>query len=149
MIADEVINPCVLGLDTIDKDILELFPVVDPEFRPFGHRVLVQVRRVVNKTASGIILSTGAKQEEHYNGQTAKIIDMGPLAFRMRNTGEAWPGGVWGAIGDYVKVPRWGGDRWTVELQDGFEPVMFLTLADSDILGAYTGDIRKVRSHLL
>lgn len=145
----EVINPYGQGLDVSDKEIAELFPDVDIGFRPFGHRVVVQVRRVVEKTQSGIILSLGTKESEAYNGQTAKIIAMGPLAFRMRSTGEPWPEGVWGKVGDYVKVPRWGGDRWTVDLEDGLSPVMFATLADGDIIGAYTGDIRKVRSHLL
>lgn len=149
MTTPDVINPYGQGLDQSDKDILELFPVVDPEFRPYGHRVVVQIRRVINKTQSGIILSVGAKTEEQYNAQIARIIAMGPLAFRMRSTGEPWPEGVWGKVGDYVKVPRWGGDRWTTDLEDGLDPVMFLTLADSDIIGAYTGDIRKVRSHLL
>lgn len=149
MSAGEVINPYGTGLDVSDKDILELFPVVDPEFRPYGHRVVVQVRRVVNKTKSGIILSTSAKETEIYNSQVGKIIAMGPLAFRMRSTGEPWPEGVWGKVGDYVKVPRWGGDRWTIGLNDGLEPVMLATLADSDLIGEYTGDILKVRSYLL
>lgn len=149
MSAGEVINPYGQGLDVSDKDIAELFPTVDPEFRPFGHRVVVQIRRVVNKTKSGIILAASAKETEIYNSQVGKIIAMGPLAFRMRSTGEAWPEGVWGKVGDYVKVPRWGGDRWTVDLEDGLEPVMLATLADSDLIGEYTGDILKVRSYLL
>lgn len=144
----EVINPYGQGLDVSDKTIEEMFPDVDIGFRPFGHRVVVQIRRVVNKTSSGIILSTGAKDEEAYNGQVAKLIAVGPLAFKKRTTGEEWPEGIWAKPGDYVKVPRWGGDRWTVDLKDALEPVMLAILSDADLIGAYTGDVRKVRSHL-
>ena len=146
--AGEVINPYGQGLDVSDKSVDEMFPTIDPEFTPFGHRVVVQIRRVVNKTNSGIILSTGTKDEEIYNGQVAKLLLVGPLAFKKRTTGEEWPEGTWAKPGDYVKVPRWGGDRWTVDLRDGLEPVMLAILSDADLIGAYTGDVSKVRSHL-
>lgn len=144
----EVINPYGQGLDVSDKSIEEMFPQIDPEFTPFGHRVVVQIRRVVNKTSSGIILSTATKESEAYNGQIAKLISVGPLAFKKRTTGEEWPEGTWAKPGDFVKVPRWGGDRWTVDLGDGLEPVMLAILSDADLIGAYTGDVTKVRSHL-
>lgn len=146
--AGEVINPYGQGLSVEHKSVEEMFPNIDPEFSPFGHRVVVQIRRVVNKTSSGIILSTGAKEEEIYNGQVAKLIAVGPLAFKKRTTGEEWPEGVWASVGQFVKVPRWGGDRWTVDLRDGLEPVMLAILSDADLIGAYTGDVTKVRSHL-
>jgi len=148
MSAGEVVNPYGQGLDVSDKSIDEMFPTIDPEFTPFGHRVVVQIRRVVNKTSSGIILSTGTKETEAYNGQVAKLISVGPLAFKKRTTGEEWPEGTWARPGDFVKVPRWGGDRWTVDLRDGLEPVMLAILSDADLIGAYTGDVTKVRSHL-
>ena len=142
--AGEVINPYGQGLDVSDKSVDEMFPTIDPE----GRRGVGQSRRVVNKTSSGIILSTGTKDEEIYNGQVAKLLLVGPLAFKKRNTGEEWPEGTWAKPGDYVKVPRWGGDRWTVDLRDGLEPVMLAILSDADLIGAYTGDVSKVRSHL-
>lgn len=144
-----VINPYGQGLDVSDRALDEMFPNIDPEFKPFGHRVIVQIRRVVAKTSSGIILSTGTKEAEAYNGQIAKLIAVGPLAFKNRGTGEPWPEGVWAAPGDFVKVPRWGGDRWSVDLHDGLDPIMLAVLSDGDLIGAYTGDVRKVRSHLL
>ena len=148
MSAGEVVNPYGRGLDVSDKSLDEMFPTIDLGFRPFGHRVVVQIRRVVNKTSSGIILSTGSKEEEAYNGQVAKLVAVGPLAFKKRTTGEEWPEGIWATVGMYVKVPRWGGDRWTVDLADGLEPVMLAILSDADLIGAYTGDVSKVRSHL-
>lgn len=146
--AGSVINPYGQGLSVDHKSVDAMFPPIDIGFRPFGHRVVVQIRRVVAKTKSGIILSSGAKDEEIYNGQVAKVVAIGPLAFKKRTTGEEWPEGVWAAVGDFVKVPRWGGDRWTVDLEDGDEPVMLAILSDADLIGAYTGDVSKVRSHL-
>lgn len=144
-----VINPHAMGLDVSDKSIEEMFPYIDPEFSPFGHRVLVQVRRVVNKTKSGIILAKESKEAEAYNNTIGKVLSVGPLAFKKRTTGEEWPEGVWAKPGDYVKIPRYGGDRWVVDLNDSLEPVHIVLFSDSDLLGAYTGDISKVRSHLV
>lgn len=144
-----VINPYGQGLDVSDRDIAEMFPAIDPEFKPFGHRVIVQIRRVVSKTSSGIILSSGTRDAEAYNGQLGVLVAVGPLAFKNRGTGEPWPEGVWAKTGDYVKVPRWGGDRWTIDLHDGLDPVMLAVMSDGDLIGSYTGDVRKVRSHLM
>lgn len=149
MAEGSVINPYGAGLDISDKTIAEMFPDIDPEFTPFGHRVIVQVRRVVAKTSSGIILARETKETEAYNNTVAKLIAVGPLAFKNRTTGEAWPEGVWAKVGDYVKVSRWGGERWSVDMDDGLEPVMLVILSDADLIGTYTGDVRKVRSHLV
>ena len=146
--AGSVINPYGQGLSVEDKSIEEMFPTIDPEFKPFGHRVVVQVRRVVSKTSSGIILAKETREGEAYNGQVAKLIAAGPLAFKNRTTGEPWPEGVWAKVGDYCKISRWGGDRWTVDLNDGMEPILLAVLSDTDLIGAYTGDVLKVRSHL-
>ena len=144
-----VVNPYGQGLDVSDKEMSEMFPKIDPEFRPFGHRVIIQIRRVVAKTSSGIILATETKQNEAYNNTVGLLVDAGPLAFKNRTTGEPWPEGVWAKPGDFVKVPRYGGDRWSVDMGDGLEPVMLAILSDADLIGAYTGDVRKVRSHLV
>jgi len=144
-----VVNPYGRGFDVSDRDIAEMFPEIDPEFAPFGHRVVVQVRRVVSKTSSGIILAQETKDTESYNNTIGKLIAVGPLAFKNRGTGEPWPEGVWAKIGDFVKVSRYGGDRWTVDLRDGLEPISLVIFSDSDLIGAYTGDIRKVRAHMV
>lgn len=147
--AGEVVNPYGQGLSVEDKNLDEMFPKIDPEFDPFGHRVVVQVRRVVSKTSSGIILAKETRETEAYNTQIALLVKAGPLAFKNRTTGEPWPEGVWAEVGDYVKVSRWGGERWTVDLDDGLEPVMMAVLSDGDLIGKYTGDVRKVRSHMV
>ena len=144
-----VINPYGQGLDVSDKTLDEMFPALDPEFKPFGSRVVVQLRRVVSKTASGIILAKDTKETEAYNSTIAKLVAVGPLAFKNRSSGESWAEGQWAEVGDYVKVSRWGGERWSVDLNDGLEPVMLAILGDHELIGAYTGDVRKVRAHVV
>lgn len=144
-----VINPYGQGLDVSDKSLDEMFPNVDPEFAPYGHRVVVQIRRVVSKTSGGIILARDTKETEAYNNTVAKLIAVGPLAFKNRTTAEPWPEGVWAEVGDFVRVSRYGGERWTVDLNDGLEPIVLAILGDSDLIGKYTGDVRKVRAHMV
>lgn len=144
----EVINPYGQGLDVSDRELDELFPKIDIEFEPFGHRVVVQIRRVVAKSKGGIILAAETKANESYNNCIGRLISVGPLAFKDRKTAQPWPEGVWAGLGDYVKVNRYGGDRWSIDLEDGLEPIAFAMVADSDLIGKYTGDVRKVRAHL-
>lgn len=142
-----VVSPYSTGLDATGHSLDDLFPSVDPQFEPFGHRVLVQMRRVFNQTRSGIVLVEETKQNEAYNIQVAKVVKVGPLAFKKRDTGEAWPEGIWAAPGDFVKIHRYGGDDWSVEMKEG-EPVRFRLLTDSDLLGAFTGDPLGVKAYI-
>jgi co-chaperonin GroES (HSP10) len=92
--------------------IEEAFPVVDPGEAPVGNMVLMQIRTPKSKTNGGIILSTDARQTEIDNTQVAKVIAIGPLAFHNRSTGEPWPEGAWAKVGDFVRVPKYQGDRF-------------------------------------
>jgi co-chaperonin GroES (HSP10) len=85
---------------TYERMLEEAFPVADPGVQPFGSRVLVQIRNPQEKTTGGIILSTDTKETEKWNTQAAKVISIGPLAFRNRNTMEHWPEGNWCEAGD-------------------------------------------------
>lgn len=138
------------GMDVSHEEVDRLFPTIDPEFVPFGHRVLVQLRRTVKTTRSGIILVEDTKQTEAWNIQVARLIACGPLAFKNRQTAEPWPEGEWAKIGDFVKVPRYGGDRMSFDMKDkdGGEPVVIVMFADSDLLGRYTGDPTKIKAYL-
>lgn len=142
------VAPYSTGIDVSDRELAELFPAVNPEFRPFGTRVVVQLRRTVNKTKSGIVLVANTKETEAWNIQVGRIVSVGPLAFKKRDTAEPWPEGIWATVGDFVKVPRWGGDRWSIEMTDGGEPVAIVLVNDSDLIGAYTGDPLKIKAYL-
>lgn len=136
------------SLDASHQGLAEAFPAVDPQFKPFGTKVVVQIRRTITKSKGGIILGTETKETEAWNTQIGKVVAAGPLAFKDRATGKPWPEGVWANIGDYVRFQRHVGDRLAVPLDDGNPPVVFLILNDNDLTGAYTGDPLKVRAFI-
>ena len=128
----------------------EAFPVVDSGCAPLGGRVLVQFKQTPKKTtASGIILVEETKETEKWNTQVCKVIKLGALAYRNRDTLELWAEGVWAAVGDYVRVPRWGGDRWEVPLgEDDKECALFAIFNDNEVISKVTGDPLKVKAFL-
>ena len=123
----------------MSEALIEAFPSAEPGIIPFGSRVLVQIRSPKTKTASGIILDNGSRDTEKWNTQVAKVINVGALAFKNRNSMEPWPEGSWCKAGDYVRVAKYGGDRWEVPLENG-ESALFVIFNDLDILGDVTGD---------
>jgi co-chaperonin GroES (HSP10) len=123
------------------------FPAVDAGIQPFGSRVLVQIRNPREVTQSGIILTRDTKDTDKWNTTTAKVISVGPLAFKNRNTMAAWPEGDWCAPGEYVRVPKYGGDRWEVAKSDS-EVGLFVILNDLDIIGRVTGDPLAIRAFI-
>jgi co-chaperonin GroES (HSP10) len=117
----------------------EAFPEADPGVQPFGSRVLVQIRNPKQRTASGIILDSGSRDTEKWNTQAAKVVSVGPLAFKNRNSLEPWPEGNWCTAGEFVRVPKYGGDRWENILPNG-DSALFVIFNDLDIIGRVTGD---------
>jgi co-chaperonin GroES (HSP10) len=132
----------------ISEDALaEAFPAVDAGVQPFGSRVLVQIRTPRKVTRGGIILSSETQDTEKWNTQVAKVISVGPLAFKNRNTQEAWPEGDWCKAGDFVRVPKYGGDRWEVPITRD-NSAMFVIFNDLDIIGQVTGDPLAVKAFI-
>jgi co-chaperonin GroES (HSP10) len=125
----------------------EAFPTADPGITPFGSRVLVQIRTPRTKTASGIIIDNGSRDTEKWNTQVARVVSVGALAFKNRNTMDPWPEGSWCTPGDYVRVPKYGGDRWEVPLSNG-ESALFVIFNDLDIIGQVTGDPLAIRAFI-
>ena len=120
------------------------FPEVNSGQSPFGGRVVVQLRRI-KKTATGsrIILVSETKESEKWQNMIGKVVAIGPLAFKNRETMASWPEGSWAQLGDYVRVPKWGGDRWerTVPSENGSEdPVLFMTINDHELIAKVTDD---------
>ncbi len=125
----------------------DAFPTVDPGVQPFGSRVLLQIRRAKTKTKGGILLAGETRDTEMWNTQVAKVVSTGPLAFHNRNTMEPWPEGAWVSVGDYVRAPKYGGDRWSVRIEDG-EEIIFVIFNDLDLLGKITGDPLAIKAFL-
>ena len=132
---------------TYENAIAEAFPTADAGVQPFGSRVLVQIRTPKTKTASGIIIDNGSRDTEKWNTQVAKVVSHGPVAYRNRNTLEPWPEGGWAHPGDYVRVPKYGGDRWEVPLPDGSN-ALFVIFNDLDIIGRVEGDPLAIRAFI-
>ena len=132
---------------TYEDALGEAFPAAQAGIQPFGSRVLVQIRSPKQKTASGIILDTGTKDTEKWNTQVAKVITVGPLAFKNRTSMEPWPEGAWCKEGEYVRVAKYGGDRWEVNLPSG-ESALFVIFNDLDIIGSVIGDPLSIRAFI-
>jgi co-chaperonin GroES (HSP10) len=127
-----------------EAELAWAFPSVDPGALPLGGRILVQLRRTKKKTTSaGIILVEETKETEKWQNMVAKVIAIGPIAFKHRDTMQPWPEGTWVQVGDYIRVPKWGGDRWEVKVpneDDLEEPALFMVLNDHEAIAKVTGN---------
>lgn len=139
------------------EQIAEAFPPVDPCHKPYGSRVIVQIRSP--KTTTGRIqLPDDAIESEKWNTQIGVVRATGPGAFRNRGTGELWPEGEWCKIGDFVRIPKFNQDRWEVAYEAdhdapalGYEKkrlVLFVCVNDLDVLSGVTGNPLGVKSYI-
>lgn len=127
-------------------DLQEAFPVVDPGAVPLGARVLVQMRLPKRKmTSSGIILAAETVDTEKAQNPIGKVVAIGPLAFKKRDTMESWPEGSWVEVGDYVRVPRWTGDRWEVPVSQD-DVVQFMLMNDHEVVAKLTSNPLEMRA---
>lgn len=142
-----------------DYTMDEAFPEIDPLQEPLGSLALVQIRRPKMVSRGGIIINDETRSTEYYNTQVAKVIALGPLCFKNRNTMENWPEGAWCAIGEFVYVPKHGGVRFSIKhpfkypLPSGDtkteqEEVIFMHVKDVALIGRITGDPLKIRAFL-
>lgn len=137
--------------DIVEQTLEEAFPVVDPLMLPYGARVLIQIRAVKEKvTSAGIVIPEETKETEKWNTMIGKVIAIGPLAFKKRDTMEPWPEGAWARVGDFVRVPKWGGDRWEVDFeQNGLKGrALFTFFNDHELIGKVTGDPLKIKAFI-
>jgi co-chaperonin GroES (HSP10) len=111
------------------------FPGVHPQFRPCGELVLVQIRTPKMKSKGGIIFIDDIKDTEKWNTQVGIVLAVGPVAFKNRTTLEPWPEGQWVQPGDFVRIPKHGGDKWEVATDKEGEPALFAFFKDSEMLG--------------
>jgi len=133
-----------------EAELAWAFPSVDPGAKPLGGRILVQLRRTKRKTTdAGIILVEETKETEKWNNMVAKVVEIGPLAFRHRDTMQPWPEGSWCNEGDYIRVPKWGGDRWEVPVpgEDRLEEkALFAIFNDHEVIAKVTCDPLEMKA---
>lgn len=118
----------------------EAFPCTDPGVKPYGSRVLVQIRTPKSKSAGGIILHPETRDTERWNTQVAKVIALGPVAFRNRETLQVWPEGEWCQPGQFIRVPKYGGDQFFADVRGQSEQALFVLFNDLDVIGEVTCD---------
>lgn len=125
------------------EELLEAFPTIDPGAKPYGDRVLVQLRNVKRVSEGGILLPEETRDYEKWVTTIGKLLAVGPLAFRDRQTLQPWPEGVWAKTGQYIRVPKHGGDRWEFPLDPSdptSEVARFVIYRDRELIAEITGD---------
>ena len=118
------------------EELAWAFPDVSPGMAPLGGRIIVQLRRI-KKRKGRIVLVEETKESEKWNNMIGRIVAIGPLAYKNRDTMQSWPEGSWVQAGDYVRVPKWGGDRWEIKDpadDENEDPVLFMTLNDHEVI---------------
>ena len=134
--------------ETHEDSMAWAFPMIDPEHVVLGHRILLQVRcpRMISK--GGIMVPEETRKTEQDNTQVAKVLDVGPVAYKNRTTLDPWPEGPWCAVGDFIRIPRYGGDRWNKTIPGREDPIEFVILRDHDIVAKVTGNPLEVRAFI-
>ena len=92
-----------------------------------------------------------SKETEKWQNMVAKVLAIGPIAFKHRDTMQPWPEGTWCEVGDYIRVPKWGGDRWEVAVpnEDPLEDkALFMVLNDHEVIAKLTGDPLAMKAFL-
>lgn len=118
----------------LQQFIVDSFPEIEPGFVPFGVDVLVQLKTSASKSKGGIMLAAATKEVNDENTMVARVIRLGPLAYRNRDTAQLWPEGVWAQPGSVVLVPKWGGFRFERTLPSG-DKARFCIFKDLEIRG--------------
>ena len=94
--------------------------------KPMGWKVLVQPNQVKKKTKGGIFLPSTSQENEEYLTAHGRILAMGDLAYRDRDTGNSWKGD-WPQIGARVTYGKYAGQKLTIN------GVKLLLLNDDEI----------------
>lgn len=127
-----------------DRDfetLAEAFPECDPGVEPLGARILLQLKSVKKASKGGILLVKETRDTENAQSMIAKVIKVGPLAFKNRESGDTWREGVWIVEGDYCRVPRWSGDRFVVpHPNDPDDEISFQVMNDFELFAKVNAD---------
>lgn len=126
------------------QTIDEAFPEMVSQVMPLGNQVLVQMRVPKLKTSGGIIMPDDSRETDESMIRVAKVIAIGPIAYRKREDITPWPEGAWVAVGDFVRVPSYAGvDAWRQYWGSDHNVPVYVKFAlfnDYDIKGKIQGD---------
>ena len=93
---------------------------------PVGWKVLVQPAQVKTKTKGGVLLPSQAQDAEEYLTANGTLLSLGQLAYRDRDTGQAWKG-QWPKAGDRITYGKYAGQKVVIN------EVKLLLLNDDEI----------------
>lgn len=128
------------------EEFAALFPDVDPGHKPYGTRVLLQLRSARERSKGGIIITSGDQEVEKWNTQVGLVRAIGPVAFVNRDTLQEWPEKAWCKVGTFVRIPKFNQDRWEVKRAD--HSVLFMLVKDVDLLAEVTGNPLEVKAFI-
>lgn len=123
----------------------EAFPEVDHGRSPLLQNYIVQKRRSVTKTATGIHLVEETRQSENDNCTIGKVVAIADMCFRYKD-GTAWEEGPSFKVGDYLQIPRFGGFRFSVRWKG--EEIEFVIFDHLQQIARIDGDPRKITTYL-
>jgi co-chaperonin GroES (HSP10) len=126
----------------LEQSIENAFPEIPLIWKTLGDLVQVQIKKAANKTKSGILLVDDVKETITNNTQIAKVVALGPLAYKNPNTLEEWAEGPWVKIGDYVQIPMYGGNRWYQ--QHNNEQITFAFFRAKELMGVLQDDVNPL-----
>jgi len=104
---------------------------------PVGWRILVKPKEIIEKTASGIIVTTEQnKDREQMANTTGIVIAMGDQCFADEPS-------AWCAVGDKVIFAKYAGLLYT-----GGDGVQYRMINDKDIVGTLDQEVDLVDPYL-
>jgi co-chaperonin GroES (HSP10) len=95
---------------------------------------MIQLQTIREKTQGGIVLARETREVNKVTTQVGKVISMGQIAFCNRDTGRRWPEGVWAAVGDLVRIPKYVGTRSEREIPGSGDKATFIIIDDHQIM---------------
>ena len=116
-----------------DEYTKEHFPEIDSGATPCGNQIIVQLRTMKKKSSGGIILAEETKDFNKHNTQVGRLVKVGHIAFKNRDTGEDWKEGAWAQLGDLVVMPRYGGFRYELPIPNTDDTAIFCVYADYEV----------------
>lgn len=107
----------------VAKPAFQAWPDVNPGKKPLGAWVLVQYKLAPTVTKGGIVLADASRDDDQFKINVARVLAVGPLAFRDEVKGELLAEAPWFSVGDFVVCPLTGGAPFEIDSSHG--PVRF------------------------
>lgn len=135
---------------TDSPELQEYFPDVSIDIEPVADLVCFQVKMPKRRVGS-IIVSAEGQEFDRWNTMIAKVIKVGPVAFKDADTLKEWPEGPWAEVGDYVVIPKYGAVKFGKSFKDkhgNLDKCLFAFLRAKDIRAKITGNPLEVEEYV-